>query len=69
MKAKYAIYIFLAGFLLNLFGAWLKITHISMGPFNGNICLTIGSVVQGIGIVLFIFKVLKYAKFKEFLNK
>ncbi|AYN02240.1 hypothetical protein MQX03_02195 [Chryseobacterium aahli] len=69
MKAKYAIFVFLAGFLLNLLGAWLKITHLSFGAMNGNLCLTIGSILQSIGIVLIIFKVLKYPKFKDFLNK
>jgi len=52
MKAKYAIFVFLAGFLLNLMGAWLKITHLSFGTINGNSCLTIGSVLQSLGIVL-----------------
>lgn len=69
MKAKYAILIFLVGFLVNLLGAWLKITHFSMGPFNGNICLTIGSIIQSIGILIFIFKVFTNQKFKDFLNK
>ena len=69
MKAKYAIYIFLIGFLINMFGAWLKITHISVGPFSGNICLTIGSIIQSVGIILIIFKVLTNQKFKDFLNK
>lgn len=69
MKAKYAIFIFLAGFLLNLVGAWLKITHLSFGSINGNICLTIGSILQGLGVLLIIFKVFTYSKFKDFLNK
>jgi len=69
MKAKYIIVLFLVGFLINLFGAWLKITHISFGPVNGNICLTIGSIIQGLGILLLIFKVLTNPKFKDFLNK
>jgi len=69
MKAKYAIFVFLAGFLLNLMGAWLKITHLSFGTIDGNSCLTIGSVLQSLGIVLIIYKVLTYPKFKDFLNK
>lgn len=69
MKAKYAIVIFLVGFLINLLGAWLKITHISLGLLNGNICLTIGSVIQGLGILLIVFKVLTNKGFKDFLNK
>jgi hypothetical protein len=69
MKAKYAIVIFLVGFLINLLGAWLKITHISLGLLNGNICLTIGSVIQGLGILLIVFKVLTNKGFKDFFNK
>ncbi|MDF2552520.1 MAG: hypothetical protein K0R77_1795 [Chryseobacterium sp.] len=69
MKTKYAIMIFLVGLLINLFGALLKITHFSFGPLNGNICLTVGSIVQGLGILLIIFKVLTNQRFKDFLNK
>jgi len=69
MKAKYAIFIFLAGFLVNLIAAWLKITHISFGAINGNICFVIGSILQSLGTILIIFKVLTYSKFKDFLNK
>ncbi|CAD7814451.1 hypothetical protein CHRY9390_02807 [Chryseobacterium aquaeductus] len=69
MKAKYAITIFLIGFLITLLGAGLKITHFSFGPLNGNICLTVGSVIQGLGILLIIFKVFTNRKFKNFLNK
>lgn len=69
MKAKYAIFIFLAGFLLNLIGGWLKIIHLSFVGVNGNICLTIGSLLQSLGIILIIYKVLTYSGFKDFLNK
>ncbi len=69
MKAKYAIFIFLTGFLLNLAGAWFKITHISFGAVNGSTCLTMGSVLQSLGIILVIYKVFTYPKFREFLNK
>lgn len=69
MKAKYAIFMFLAGFLINLIAAWLKITHITFGKVNANICLAIGSILQSLGIILIIFKVLTYPKFKDFLNK
>ena len=69
MKAKYAIFGFLAGFVLNIVGAWIKITHIAFGAMSGNLCITIGSILQGIGIILIIFKVVKYPKFKDFLNR
>jgi len=69
MKAKYTIFIFLVGFLINLLAAWLKITHMSFGRINGNICLTIGYILQSLGTILIIFKVFTYPKFKDFLNK
>ena len=69
MKAKYAIFLFIIGFLVNLIGGWLKITHFSFGAINGNICLTIGSILQSLGTILIIYKVLTYSKFKDFLNK
>ncbi|PQA92702.1 hypothetical protein SAMN05421796_110114 [Chryseobacterium piscicola] len=69
MKTKFAIIVFLVGALINILGAWLKITHISLGPFNGNICLTIGSIVQGLGILLLIYKLLTTQKLKDLLNK
>lgn len=58
MKFKLGIVIFLIGFLITIIGAWLKITHISLGPLNGNICLTIGAVIQVVGIMLLIIKIL-----------
>lgn len=69
MKAKYAIYIILVGFLINLIGSWLKITHISFGPITGNLSITFGTFILMVGVLLLIFKVLNYHKFKDFLNK
>jgi hypothetical protein len=69
MKTKYAIAVFLTGFLINILGAWLKITHISLGLLNGNLCLTIGSLIQGLGLLLIIFKILTNKGSKDFLNK
>ncbi|MFY1046439.1 gliding motility protein GldL [Chryseobacterium sp. GP-SGM7] len=65
MKFKFAVVIFLIGFLITLLGAWLKITHITFGPFNGNIALTIGTFIQGLGVLLIIIKILISKKFKD----
>lgn len=64
MKTKYAIIIFLIGFLINIVGAFLKITHWG----GANLFFTIGSLIEIIGIIIFIYKLLTYPKFKDFLN-
>ncbi len=48
---------FLVGFLITLIGAWLKITHMSVGPLNGNVSLTIGTIIQIVGVILLIIQI------------
>lgn len=43
------------GAAIVILGAWLKITHISFGPINGNLALTIGLVTEAIIFVIFAF--------------
>lgn len=43
------------GAAIVILGAWLKITHISFGPINGNIALTVGLVSEAIIFVIFAF--------------
>ena len=43
------------GAAIVILGAWLKITHISFGPINGNIALTIGLVTEAIIFIIFAF--------------
>ncbi|KQT17321.1 hypothetical protein ASG31_07870 [Chryseobacterium sp. Leaf404] len=62
MKFKLGIIIFLIGFLITLVGAWLKITHITLGPFNGNIVLTLGTFFQVMGIIVLIVQMLMRRK-------
>ncbi len=57
MKFKLAITVFFVGFLITLLGAWLKITHISVGPLNGNVSLTIGTIIQVVSVVLLIIQI------------
>lgn len=56
MKTKHALIIFLIGFLINIVGAFFKITHWNFGPFTGNIILTIGSIFQTLGVLLLLYK-------------
>lgn len=57
MRFKFSIAVFLVGFLITLLGAWLKITHMSVGPLNGNVSLTIGTIVQIVGVILLIIQI------------
>lgn len=57
MKFKFSIAFFLVGFLITLIGAWLKITHMSVGPLNGNVSLTIGTIIQIVGVILLIIQI------------
>ncbi|KUJ55484.1 hypothetical protein AR686_11765 [Chryseobacterium aquaticum subsp. greenlandense] len=57
MKFKFSIAVFLVGFLITLLGAWLKIAHMSIGPLNGNISLTIGTIIQIVGVILLIIQI------------
>ncbi|AYN01531.1 gliding motility protein GldL [Chryseobacterium aahli] len=43
------------GAAIVILGAWLKITHISFGPINGNIALTVGLVTEAIIFIIFAF--------------
>ncbi|QBO58438.1 gliding motility protein GldL [Chryseobacterium salivictor] len=67
-KTKHALIIFLIGFLINMIGAFFKITHWSFGSLSGNVILAIGSIFQTIGILLLLYKLFTSPKFKEFLK-
>ena len=64
MKAKYAVIIFVIGFSFYIIGALMKIMH---WPFAG-LVITIATITELVGIILFLCKLFTYPKFKEFLN-
>lgn len=68
MKTKHTLIILAIGLLLTFFGAILKITHLEIGPVNGNNLLTIGMIVEIIGGIFFLYKLITHKKFKDFLN-
>lgn len=43
------------GAAIVILGAWLKITHITLGPINGNLALTVGLVTEAIIFIIFAF--------------
>lgn len=68
MKTKHTLIILGIGLLLTFVGAVLKITHMEIGPVNGNNLLTIAMFIEVIGGILFLYKLLTHKKFKDFLN-
>ncbi|UUV21196.1 GldL-related protein [Paenimyroides aestuarii] len=68
MNTKNTLIILAIGFLMTLFGALLKITHMEIGPLNGNSVLTVGMLVEIIGGILLIYKLITAKKSYDFLN-
>ena len=64
MKTKHAIVILLIGCAICIIGALFKIMH---WPLAGLILMT-GMLLEATGIVLFLYKLLKNPKVKDFLN-
>lgn len=68
MKTKHTLIILAIGFFIFLFGALLKITHMEIGPLNGNNVLILGMFVEVIGGILLIYKLITAKKSNDFLN-
>lgn len=64
MKTKHALIIFALGILLSLLGALFRIMH---WPAASTI-LVIGTIMEVVGGLLLLFKILTNPKFKELLN-
>ena len=66
MKTKHTLIILAIGFFIILFGAVLKITHLEIGPLNGNSVLTLGMLVEVIGGILLLYKLITVKKSNDF---
>ncbi len=64
MKTKYAIFIFVFGLCIDIIAALFKILHYS----NADTLLITGTFLKVTGLLLFLYKLLTYPKFKDFLN-
>jgi hypothetical protein len=64
MKTKYAFFIILIGFAVDMVGVLFRITHWSYASQ----LLAVASVIKIIGSILFLYKLFTYPKFKEFWN-
>ncbi len=65
MKAKYAIIILVLGWCFNIVGAFMKITH---WP-GANELLAFGVILEVIGAILLLYKLVTYSKIRDFLNR
>ena len=54
-KDAWMNFIYSFGAAIVILGAWLKITHITLGPINGNIALTVGLVTEAFIFIIFAF--------------
>lgn len=65
MKAKHAIIIFIFGYCFDFIGSLYKIMHSA----HADALLTIGTVLKISGVLLFLYKLLTYPRFKDFWNR
>uniref|UniRef100_UPI00404A174A GldL-related protein n=1 Tax=Flavobacterium sp. TaxID=239 RepID=UPI00404A174A len=64
MKTKYVLAFFLVGIVLTILGFLFKVMH---WP-SANILIILGSIFEVIALILFIYKLFTYPKFKDFMN-
>jgi hypothetical protein len=64
MKAKHAITLLVLGYCLDFFGAVRKITH---SP-DADYWFYAAAILKIVGGLLFLYKLLTYPKFREFMN-
>lgn len=69
MKYKYIIIIFAIGFIIDVIGAFFKITHWEIGFLNGNLLFYFGMFGKIIAAILLIIKLLSKKKADNFLNQ
>lgn len=48
-------FVYSFGAAIVILGAWLKITHLSLGPITGNVALTVGLITEAIIFIIFAF--------------
>lgn len=64
MQTKHAIVFILVGFCIDFVGVTLKLLHHSLA----DIVIIIAMVFKVIGTLVFLYKLLSYPKFKDFLD-
>lgn len=69
MKYKYIIIIFAIAFIIDVIGAFFKITHLEIGFLDGNLLLLFGMSGKIVAAILLIIKLLSRKKADNFLNQ
>lgn len=69
MKYKHIIIVFAIAFIIDILGAFFKITHWQLGPLTGNLILFIGMSGKVFGAITLIIKLLNNKKADSFLNQ
>lgn len=69
MKYKHIIIVFAIAFIIDILGAFFKITHWQLGPLTGNLILFIGMIGKVVGAILLIIKLSSKKKTGTFLNQ
>lgn len=64
MKTKHALILLIIGYCFDFIGALLKILHI----LAADATLTLAAILKVLGGLLFLYKLLTYPKFKDFLD-
>jgi hypothetical protein len=64
MKVKYALMILIVGFAVSVIGALFKVMH---WPYAGALLIT-ATLMQVVGSIVLVYKLLTYPKIKDFLN-
>lgn len=69
MKYKYIIIISAIAFIIDVIGAFFKITHLEIGFLDGNLLLLFGMSGKIVAAILLIIKLLSRKKANNFLNQ
>ena len=64
MKIKHTLIILAIGIIIWIIGALMKITHLP----NANRILFISTIIEIIGVILFLYKIIRNKGLKDFLN-
>ena len=65
MKAKHALILLLSGYCLDLVGAGMKMLQLG----NGSTLLFVALILKLTGGLVFLYKLVTYPKWKDFLNR
>jgi len=65
MKAKHAIALLIAGYCLEFVGNYFKIVH---RP-GADLAFLVALVLKVLGALVLLYKIIRYPKFRDFMNK